>query len=266
MATLVTFHAHPDDESIGSGGTLAKAAAAGHRVVLVVATRGERGEIPPGLLAPGEALGQRRVAETLQAANILGVHRVEFLDYRDSGIRGADTNDDPGCFWRADIDQAARQLATILTEEHPDALLIYDQNGITGHPDHLQVHRVGVRATQLVPVDRVYEGTISRSRLQRLASHLATVGASIDGEIVGTPDGAITTTIDVRHYLRLKRRAMAAHASQISETSPLLAMPPETFEQLWGHEDAILQGAPPGFHETNPFPCPQRGLDVVCDG
>ncbi|HEY6424291.1 MAG TPA: PIG-L family deacetylase [Pseudonocardiaceae bacterium] len=256
MATLVAFHAHPDDESIGGGGTLARASAEGHRVVVVVATCGERGETPPGILAPGETLAQRRVTETREAASILGVHRVEFLGYHDSGMRGADTNDDPDCFWRADVDQAARKLAAILTEERPDALSIYDETGITGHPDHIQVHRVGVRAAQLVPVPRVYEATISRTRARWLLDRAIEAGASIDIDppVLGTPEEAITTTIDVRRYLPLKRRAMAAHASQISETSPLLAMPPEVFEQLWGHETAILRGAPPGLRETTLFP------------
>ncbi|MGH3843587.1 MAG: PIG-L family deacetylase [Pseudonocardiaceae bacterium] len=263
MATLVAFHAHPDDESIG-GGTLARASAEGHRVVVLLATRGERGETPPGLLAPVETLAQRRVTETLQATSILGVHRVEFLNYRDSGMRGADTYDDPGCFRRADVDQAARELAVILTEEQPGALLIYDETGITGHPDHIQVHRVGVRAAALVAVPRVYEGTMSRSRIQWLVSQAIKAGLTrtsidIDPQTFGTPDEAITTTIDVRRYLPLKRRAMAAHASQISETSPLLAMPPEVFEQLWGYESAIRQGAPPGLRETHLFASPLAG-------
>ena len=88
MATLVSFHAHPDDEAIATGGTMAKAAADGHRVVLVLATRGERGEVAEGFLNPGETLAERRVAETYSAAEILGIHRVEFLGYVDSGMDG----------------------------------------------------------------------------------------------------------------------------------------------------------------------------------
>src|SRR5436190_20543643 len=111
MATLVCFHAHPDDECIATGGTMAKAAADGHRVVLVVATRGEHGEVADGFLDPGEELWQRRVAETLASAEILGVHRVEFLGYVDSGMVGTPENDLPGSFWTADIDEAADRLA-----------------------------------------------------------------------------------------------------------------------------------------------------------
>jgi len=108
MATLVTFHAHPDDEAIGTGGVMAKAADDGHRVVLVVATRGEHGEVEEGFLESGEELWRRRDQETRACAEILGVARVEFLDYVDSGMIGTPENDLPGCFWQADVEEAAR--------------------------------------------------------------------------------------------------------------------------------------------------------------
>jgi LmbE family N-acetylglucosaminyl deacetylase len=107
VRTLVTFHAHPDDESITTAGVMAKAKADGHRVVLVVATKGELGEVGEGVLAPGEDLASRRVVETHAAAKVLGVDRVEFLGYHDSGMMGEATNDDPACFWAADLDEAA---------------------------------------------------------------------------------------------------------------------------------------------------------------
>src|SRR3954469_7173644 len=118
MATLVCFHAHPDDECIATGGVMAKAAKEGHRVVLVTATRGEHGEVAEGFLEPGEALWERRVRETEAAAEILGVSRVEFLGYVDSGMIGTSTNDAPESFWQADIDEAAERLAKILREEN----------------------------------------------------------------------------------------------------------------------------------------------------
>src|SRR3954452_4150387 len=105
MATVVFFHAHPDDEAIATGGTMAKLAAAGHRIVLVTATRGEHGEVEEGFLDEGEALGARREQETHAAAEALGAARVEFLGYVDSGMMGTAENDGPGCFWRADIDE-----------------------------------------------------------------------------------------------------------------------------------------------------------------
>src|SRR5215217_516931 len=129
MATLVTFHAHPDDESIATGGVMAKAADAGHRVVLVVATRGEHGEVEEGFLGEGELLWKRRVQETHASAAILGVARVEFLGYVDSGMIGTPENDLPESFWQADVEDAAARLAAILTEEHADILTVYDENG-----------------------------------------------------------------------------------------------------------------------------------------
>ncbi len=149
MSTLVSFHAHPDDECIACGGVIRKAADAGHRVVLVVATRGEEGEIPGGLLADGEELWQRRVAETQASAGILGVQRVEFLGYHDSGMMGAPANDRPGSFWTTPVEEAAKRLADLLRAEQADVLTCYDAHGGYGHPDHIQVHRVGLRAAEL---------------------------------------------------------------------------------------------------------------------
>ena len=162
MSTLVVFHAHPDDEAIATGGTMAKAAAAGHRVVLVVATRGERGEVADGYLKPGEELWQRRVEETHAAADLLGVSRVEFLGYVDSGMMGLPTNDDPECFWQADVEEAAGRLAAILAEEQADVLTAYDENGVYGHPDHIQVNRVGVRAGAIAGTPKVYLQTVNK--------------------------------------------------------------------------------------------------------
>ena len=141
MATLVCFHAHPDDECIATGGTMAKAAADGHRVVLVVATRGEHGEVAEGFLDDGEHLWQRRVKETEAAAEILGAQRVEFLGYVDSGMMGTPENDKPGSFWTADVDEAAGRLATILREEHADVLTVYDDHGAYGHQAPLATDR-----------------------------------------------------------------------------------------------------------------------------
>src|SRR3954452_18163419 len=120
MATLVTFHAHPDDECIATGGVMAKASDAGHRVVLVVATRGEHGEVDDGFLGAGEELWQRRVAATEESARILGAQRVEFLGYVDSGMIGTPENEAPESFWQADVEEAAAKLAAVLTEEQAD--------------------------------------------------------------------------------------------------------------------------------------------------
>src|SRR5688500_2005209 len=149
MATLVCFHAHPDDESIATGGVMAKAADEGHTVVLVVATGGEEGEVPDGFLDEGELLGARRLLETNASAEVLGVQHVEWLGYRDSGMVDTETTKNPECFWQADVEEAAQKLAAILRKHDADVLTIYDWNGNYGHPDHVQVHRVGARAAEI---------------------------------------------------------------------------------------------------------------------
>jgi LmbE family N-acetylglucosaminyl deacetylase len=249
--TLVTFHAHPDDESIATAGTMARAKAAGHRVVLVVATRGELGEHAPDALGPGETLTERRVAEQLEAAQYLGVDRVEFLGYHDSGMAGEATNDAPESFARADIEEAAARLAKILADEHADVLTIYDDHGGYGHPDHIQVHRVGVRAAEIAGTPRVYESTMNRDYIRRLIEQnrddMADVPDAPDAAAMddfGSPEGIITTTVDVRDFVDRKREAMAAHASQIPADSFFMAMPPEAFREAFGYEWFIRRDQP----------------------
>jgi LmbE family N-acetylglucosaminyl deacetylase len=259
MATMVSFHAHPDDECIACGGVLRKASDEGHRVVLVVATRGEHGEVDDGFLADGEQLWQRRVDETHAAADILGVHRTEFLDYLDSGMMGAATNDAPGSFWTAPIDEAAGKLAAILREENAEVLTVYDDHGGYGHPDHIQVHRVGLRAAELAGTPRVYQQTTSREHVRRGMAAMLEQGAMAgmdppNPEIIerlGTPESDITCAVDVSAYIDHKRRAMRAHASQISEQSMFLALPREDFLQAFGIEWYIRTGQGPGITETD---------------
>src|SRR5262245_3221606 len=210
--TIVFFHAHPDDESIATAGSMARAKREGHRVVLVSATRGELGEFAPDALAPGETLVDRRVAELHAAADVLGVDRVEFLGYRDSGMAGEPTNDDAEAFWQADIDEAAGRLAQILRDENADVLTVYDDHGNYGHPDHIQVHRVGVRAAELAGTPRVYEATANRDHLRRLMELMPqdpdAPEAPADMETLGVTEDLITTTIDVREFVDAKRKAM----------------------------------------------------------
>jgi LmbE family N-acetylglucosaminyl deacetylase len=243
MATLVTFHAHPDDECIVVGGVMRKAFEEGHRVVLVVATRGEVGEIPD-FLEEGEELWQRRVAETHAAAELLGVARVEFLGYLDSGMMGDELNDRPGSFWTADVDEAARKLAEILKEEDAQALTIYDSNGGYGHPDHIQVHRVGMRAAEIAGTEAVYQATMSRENMIETFRRIGEADLEAP-ETVGTPEAEITARVDVTKYLEVKRAAMRAHASQIPEQSFFLTMDDETFALAFGTEYFIREGHGP---------------------
>jgi LmbE family N-acetylglucosaminyl deacetylase len=244
MATLVSFHAHPDDEAIACGGTLARAAQHGHRVVLVFATRGEHGEVDDGVLEHDEELWQRRVVETQNAADILGAQRVEFLGYVDSGMMGTPENDAPDSFWQADLDEAAARLAAILDDEHADVLTIYDDHGNYGHPDHVQVHRVGVRAAELARTARVFEATLNRDHMKRVTARGREQGMPLDDVpdfddpnlVFGVPEAIITTTVDVRDVIDVKRAAMAAHASQIAETSFFLQMERDVFSEVFGYE------------------------------
>ena len=256
MPTLVSFHAHPDDEAIQTGGSLARAADDGHRVVLVFATRGEHGEVDDGFLDDGETLSERRVKETRAAADILGVARVEFLGYRDSGMAGTPENDLPGSFWRADVDEAADRVAAILREEQADVLTVYDDHGGYDHPDHIQVHRVGVRASELAAVARVYEATMNRDHIRRLVlemrEHARAAGTDLpddmgdpDALTLGVTEDRITTTVDVSAFIDTKRAALAAHRSQVDETSFFLAMAPEHFRLAFGQEWFIRRGDPP---------------------
>lgn len=252
----VFFHAHPDDEAIATGGTMARAHAEGHRVVLVVATDGAHGEVPDDLAAD-ETLAERRRAETVGSAAALGIDRVEFLGYSDSGMTGWDGNDDPDSFWRAELDTAAWRLAEILREERADVVTIYDWHGGYGHPDHIQVHRVGARAAELVadelPDLRVLESTMNRDEMRRGLEMAKETGADFgpdgdddetfdpdgpmdDGNPMGTPEAEITLCVDVGEFVGHKRRALLAHRSQVSDQSFFLRMPAEMFAQAFGRE------------------------------
>lgn len=232
---------------------MARTAAEGGRVVLVVATRGERGEAQPGVVASDGSLWEHRIPETFAAAGTLGVDRVEFLGYVDSGMMGEPSNDFPYSFWRADVERAANRLAAILAEERPDVLTVYDDNGGYGHPDHIQVHRVGVRAAQLAGVQRVLQATMNRTRIQQaMSEHAQDIDeARLEGVEVpaptddfGKPESEITHGIDVSAHLGAKRAAMAAHASQISGESWFLSLQDDVFAEAFGTEWFIETGAP----------------------
>ena len=249
MATIVFFHAHPDDEAITTAGTMAKMASEGHRVILVTATRGELGEVPPGILAEGETLAEVRERELTLASKALHVSRLEFLGYRDSGMLGEETNQDSASFWQADLEEASRKLASILEQEHADVLTTYDEHGVYGHPDHVQVHRVGVRAAEIARTPIVYMATQNRDSIRELMGRAGELGVDapdvndLDVDTFGEPAERITTEVDVTSYLGAKREAMRAHASQISESSFFLSMPDEAFAALWGTESFIRLGA-----------------------
>lgn len=266
MGTLVCFHAHPDDEAIATGGTMARAHDEGHRVVLVVATDGAHGEVPDDL-REGETLAERRRAETEASARELGVDRVEFLGYTDSGMTGWDQNHHDGSFWQADVDEAARRLLDIVVEETADVLTIYDWHGGYGHPDHIQVHRVGRRveewARARLPGLRVVESTMNRDEMRRGLEMAEALGMDDlgpdgdggdfdpdgpmdDGNPMGTPESELTLGVDVSAYVDQKRASIAAHRSQVSDSSFFLQIPPEMFAQAFGREWYIEHDRPLG--------------------
>ena len=259
--TMVCFHAHPDDEVITTGGTIARATAEGHRVVLVFATRGELGLVPEDLGA--ETLGDRRTREAREAADLLGVQQVEYLEYQDSGMAGDATNDDPGTFWTADVEEAAQRLAAILEREAAEVVTIYDDHGGYHHPDHIQVHRVGVRATELAGTPRVYEATADADHFSEQIRAMRDVIPPEMAEEMPKPEEfesnfsateLITTRVDVRPYLAAKRAALALHSSQVDETSFFLQMPEEAFALAFGTEWFIRSGQTrDGAFETDIF-------------
>jgi LmbE family N-acetylglucosaminyl deacetylase len=262
MGTLVCFHAHPDDEFVTTAGTMAKAAADGHRVVLVVATGGEYGETPDDLAA-GETLVERRRAETMCSAKLLGVARVAWLGYRDSGMTGWEQNADPESFLQADLDEAAGRLAALLEEEQADVLTVYDFHGNYGHPDHVRVHLVGHRAAELAGVGEVYEATLNRDHVMREMAAAREAGYDLtppdgdenpdswtdDGLPFGMPESELTTKIDVTDFIAEKRASLTCHASQTTDSEFFLSMPLEAFASSFGTEWFIHKGAPAGIHE-----------------
>jgi LmbE family N-acetylglucosaminyl deacetylase len=249
MATVVAFHAHPDDEVILTGGTLARAAAAGHRVVVVTATDGR----------VHDEDGDVRIDELRSSANILGTHRVECLGYADSGFGPEFYPDPPGRvrFGRADPDEAAQRLAGILRDEGADVLLSYQPNGGYGHRDHVQVHHVGKRAAELAATPRVLEATMPRELLRRISdlARLVRLPAPYEPDVLPTayaPRATITHRIDVFRFARQKRDAMAAHRSQLGSGlaarmfGVLLALPPQVFGLLFAREWFVDPALAPG--------------------
>lgn len=252
--TLVALHAHPDDEALLTAGTMARAAAQGHRVVLVVATDGALGLADETFGAKGDALASTRHAELAASAEALGVARVVELGYADSGSGEEVHPDPPGQtrFVRVPLEQAADRVVAILAEEHADVLLTYDRNGGYGHRDHVRVHEVGAEAARRyreasgLPL-RVLEATIPRDAMTRAIDLVSKVyrfppefdRASFDHAYSARAE--ITHRISVRGHIRAKRASMRAHASQASGDGDrtlgmLLRIPRPLYDLVLGRE------------------------------
>jgi N-acetyl-1-D-myo-inositol-2-amino-2-deoxy-alpha-D-glucopyranoside deacetylase len=246
---LLFVHAHPDDESIGTGATMAKYAAEGAQVTLVTCTLGELGEVIPPPLAhlaaeKEDGLGEYRIGELAAACDLLGVTDHRFLGgpgrWRDSGMMGTEGNTDPRCFWQADVDEAAAALLGIIREVRPQVLVTYDASGFYGHPDHIQAHRVAWRAFELARTDAAAEThglpeTEGLAGTEGLARFYATAA----------PDSAqVTTEIDATDYFERKLAAMRAHATQITVSAPFFALSNHIRQRALGVEYYTLLAGP----------------------
>jgi N-acetyl-1-D-myo-inositol-2-amino-2-deoxy-alpha-D-glucopyranoside deacetylase len=242
--SLLLVHAHPDDESIFTGATMAKYAAEGARVTLVTCTLGELGEIiPPDLrhLFPDE-LGQHRIVELDRACAALGVTGHRFLGgegrWRDSGMMGLPDNDDPRCFWQANVDEAASQLAEVISEVGADVIVTYDASGLYGHPDHIQAHRVAWRAFEMTGgTGKFYAIAMPRSVLAAAQELPEDSWFLRNTDLThSVPDDEVTTAIDGAKYLDAKLAAMRAHETQITVDGEFFALSNELGQRAGGTE------------------------------
>jgi N-acetyl-1-D-myo-inositol-2-amino-2-deoxy-alpha-D-glucopyranoside deacetylase len=240
---IMFVHAHPDDEAIGTGATMARYAAAGAHVTLVTCTLGEEGEIHvpalSGLTADqADQLGGYRIAELDAACRAMGVRDHRFLGgagrFRDSGMMGLPTNGHPRAFWQADLDFAAGLLLDVIREVRPQVLVTYDENGFYGHPDHIQAHRVAMRAVELagdLAPAKVYWTAVPRGVIEAGMKEFAESSdnpfadvAEVDDLPFGTPDAEIAARVDGHEFADAKVAAMRAHATQIPDTSWLFTI------------------------------------------
>jgi LmbE family N-acetylglucosaminyl deacetylase len=249
MTTLLLVHAHPDDECIATGGVILRAHHDGIRVVLLTATRGEEGDIHNmDAAAVRPRLAEVRTAELIRSCEILGVDRQEFLGYRDSGMAGAASNQDPRAFHSVPLDETAERVATFLREEQPDVVVTYTSDGTYWHPDHVRAHQSTVTALDLLRAEgwspwKFYMHAVPRSAVEQIEQRARESGVDLPveiGQIVGIADAEITTDVDVSAFLDQKRAAFLAHLSQYEPDSPFSTIAAQIFEATLGLERFIL--------------------------
>jgi N-acetyl-1-D-myo-inositol-2-amino-2-deoxy-alpha-D-glucopyranoside deacetylase len=253
-ARILLVHAHPDDETINNGATMAMYAAQGAAVTLITCTRGEEGEVlVPDLAhiaaAHNDELGAHREIELADAMKALGIDDFRFLGapeiaYRDSGMMGTPPNDRPEVFWQADVDQASKYLVEIIEEIKPHVLITYDEIGGYGHPDHIQAHRVAMAAASQATwkIPKIYWNTMPKSVIADGIEKMKALGSdffgaeSVDDLPFAKDDESVTTLIDGNEYVQAKMDAMAAHRTQIALDGPFFALSNNIGLQVWGHE------------------------------
>ncbi len=277
--SLLLVHAHPDDETINNGATMAKYVAEGARITLVTCTRGEEGEVLVPELAHlasshDDALGPHREKELAEAMKIIGVSDHRFLGaphriWRDSGMMGTEPNSRSDVFWSANIDDAAQELVKIILEIRPDVLITYDTNGGYGHPDHIQAHRVAMRAAELArsagwSIPKIYWNTIPRSVIEEGIAEMKKIGSDFMGVEkaedfpFAQPDELVTTVVDGGSFVEKKMAAMKAHSTQISVDGPFFALSNNLGLQVFGNEYYTLVHG----EKSGPFDDQGRETDI----
>jgi LmbE family N-acetylglucosaminyl deacetylase len=264
--TLLAVFAHPDDESFGIGGTLAKYAAEGVRVVLACATRGEAGEIKNPSLGTEEQLAEIRERELRCACDVLGIGELHLLGYRDSGMAGSPDNYDPRALVQADPAEVVGKIVHVIRQVRPQVVITFEEGGGYGHPDHIAIHRHTVVAFQAagdpsqypehqaeglephVP-QKLYFTALPRRFFRGLAQRLTAMGYDLsslgdfDWESMGVPDELCTTEIDVSAYVDIKLQAFQCHRTQLSPNGPFSLIPPEVRWDFMGTECFSLAGS-----------------------
>ena len=273
---VLLVHAHPDDETINNGATMALYASLGAQVTLITCTRGEEGEIlTPELIhlasSDTDSLGEHRESELASAMEALGVSDFRFLaegerKYRDSGMMGTEPNNRPDVFWQADLEEASDYLVKIIEEVKPHVLITYDEIGGYGHPDHIQAHRVAMRASEKSnwQIQKIYWNTMPKSVIAVGIAKMKELGSdffgadNVDDLPFAKEDSFVTTLIDGNSHVEAKMAAMKAHHTQISLDGPFFALSNNLGLQVWGHEYYTLVKG----EKSAPFDANERESDL----
>lgn len=275
---LLTVHAHPDDESITMGGTLALCADRGIRTAVVCCTDGQLATIYAPDMPEEETrprLGEIRREELRRACAALGVDEVHFLGYHDSGMAGAETNDDPAAFWRSDVDAAVGRLVERIRAFRPHVVVTYDANGNYGHPDHVQAHRVTLLAVEAAYMRKLYPDAGEPWRISKMYYTAFPAGQARRAVEIAkqfgqespfgdtppeeldfvTRDELVTTVVECGEQMVRKQAALRAHHSQITDDFPLLVMPAEMLREHFPHEhyQLVWSNVPTRIPETDLF-------------
>jgi N-acetyl-1-D-myo-inositol-2-amino-2-deoxy-alpha-D-glucopyranoside deacetylase len=274
---ILLVHAHPDDETINNGATMAKYAAGGAGVTLITCTRGEEGEVlVPGLAhlasSDQDQLGIHREGELSLAMKELGVTDFRFLGapsvkFRDSGMMGTEPNNNPDVFWQAEIEVASQYLIEVIEEVKPHIMITYDEFGGYGHPDHIQAHRIAMRASEIAnwQIQKIYWNTMPKSVLAQGIAKMKEIGSdffgaeTVDDIPFAKDDSLVTTLIDGSKFVDSKLAAMKAHETQITLDGPFFALSNNLGQQIWGDEYYTLVKG----EKTEPFDEQGRETDLA---